>query len=99
MVCLQWIQSSPEKWKLFVARRIQEIQSVSDRDEWRFCRGKENPADLLTKGKTVEELIDSKLWWHGPEWLKEESLWSPSLNGNSIIEVSEERRPEVVQFK
>ncbi|UYV83440.1 K02A2.6-like [Cordylochernes scorpioides] len=31
--------------------------------------GKQNPADLATRGILPSCLINSKLWWHGPVWL------------------------------
>ncbi|GFX85830.1 integrase catalytic domain-containing protein [Trichonephila clavipes] len=56
--------------------RISEIQENTDPASWRHCSGKQNPADLLTRGLTSKELIISEKWWHGPEWLKDsENLW------------------------
>lgn len=31
----------------------------------------ENPADMASRGVKTLELKGNKLWWHGPEWLKE----------------------------
>lgn len=31
---------------------------------------KSNPADLASRGSTVEELKKDTLWWGGPEFLK-----------------------------
>ncbi|KAH8266990.1 hypothetical protein KR044_005609, partial [Drosophila immigrans] len=39
-------------------------------------RSEDNPADLASRGVTSQELIDSSMWWHGPEWLKfSEDQW------------------------
>lgn len=38
---------------------------------------KQNPADLATRGRSVESLRNDNLWWHGPEWLAEtNSKWN-----------------------
>jgi len=37
---------------------------------------RENPADLLSRGLSLDSLIQSKLWWHGPNFLlKAECEW------------------------
>ncbi|KRZ83330.1 hypothetical protein T08_6177 [Trichinella sp. T8] len=33
------------------------------------CPGRQNPADLLSRGTTLPKLLESPLWWHGPKWL------------------------------
>ena len=38
---------------------------------------KENPADIASRGIGAQELIDSPLWWNGPEF-----LWKPSRDWN-----------------
>ena len=37
------------------------------------CPGKENPADLPPRGVSVEELINSHLWFNGPSWLLDDT--------------------------
>ncbi|GFX82772.1 integrase catalytic domain-containing protein [Trichonephila clavipes] len=36
----------------------------------RFYLGKDNPADLLSRGTSAVKLAQNELWWHGPPWLK-----------------------------
>lgn len=31
----------------------------------------ENPADISSRGVTPAQLIESKLYWNGPDWLKQ----------------------------
>ncbi len=68
MVTLQWIQSDAGKWKTFVANRITEIQALTSPECWRHCPGAQNPADLLTRGTTLDS-VTTKLWLRGPHWL------------------------------
>ena len=62
--------------------RVKEIQKQNDV----FCYVSiaQNPADLLTRGLTVGELQQSKLWRNGPEWLISSQdnwpKWSPPQN-------------------
>ena len=71
MVALSWIKADPSRWKGFVANRVVEIQTLTSPDRWFHCSGVENPADLLTRGVTAEELIFSKVWLQGPKFLVE----------------------------
>ena len=66
MIVLHCIRSSASKWKQFVANRVTEIQSLTDPQSWSHCKGKMNPADLPTRGLTVQDLKQSTLWWNGP---------------------------------
>ena len=63
---LSWIKSEPSKWKMFVANRVTEIQNTTDPALWFYCPGKSNPADLLTRGVSAKQLINSDLWLTGP---------------------------------
>lgn len=63
MIVMQWISSSPHRWKQFVANRVTEIQSLTPPETWSHCSGKHNPADLTTRGQTVTKLKEEELWW------------------------------------
>ncbi|XP_014673355.1 PREDICTED: uncharacterized protein LOC106813671 [Priapulus caudatus] len=68
-VALAWIQRDHKKWKQFVTNRVLEIQDITDPSRWFYCPGKQNPADLTTRGLYAEELMSSDLWLAGPPWL------------------------------
>ena len=71
-IVLSWIFSD-KKLKAFVSNRVAEIRSVSTR--WRYCPSADNPADLLTRGITFEQLRTSEKWHHGPTWLTSPPHW------------------------
>lgn len=50
VIVLHWIQSSAQKWKPFVANRVAEIQNLTNPESWSHCNGKDNAADLATRG-------------------------------------------------
>ncbi|XP_077263143.1 uncharacterized protein LOC143898012 [Temnothorax americanus] len=68
-VVLNWIAESPNIRKTYVANRITKIQLLSQGVTWRHVPSKDNPADLLSRGMSVEMWKTSQLWWQGPEWL------------------------------
>ena len=70
-VALYWIKGSNRDWKPFVDNRIKEIRSLTSPDSWRHCPGKDNPADLPSRGLSPGELASSSLWHTGPTWLNE----------------------------
>ena len=67
---LQWLHS-PEKQLVFVANRISEILDASTVDEWAHVSSTNNPADVVTRGMSIDEL-KSSAWINGPECLRTE---------------------------
>jgi len=68
MTALCWIENKGE-WKQFVRHRVNEILKLTKKGQWGHCPGKENPADLGSRGVMASKLVVSDLWWHGPSWL------------------------------
>ncbi|UYV73931.1 hypothetical protein LAZ67_11001496 [Cordylochernes scorpioides] len=68
-IVLAWITSESKKWQIFVANRVAKIQDLTAAHSWQYISGKQNPADLATRGILPSCLINSNLWWHGPVWL------------------------------
>ena len=63
----------------FVCNRVTEIQSYTTPSQWRHCPGKDNPADLLSRGVTAEQLKTMDVWWRGPSWLAQPpEYWPPN---------------------
>lgn len=58
------------EWKQFVENRVNTIRSLIAPRHWRHCPGKENPADIPSRGMSASELAVTPLWLHGPEWLR-----------------------------
>ncbi|GIY07488.1 hypothetical protein CEXT_3771 [Caerostris extrusa] len=74
MNCLYWIKND-EQWATFVMNRVKEIRSGSEPLQWNYVPGNLNPADLPSRGCSVNTLI-ARRWWEGPAWLtEEEELW------------------------
>ena len=71
-VTLFWIRGIDKDWKPFVQNRVGEIRQLVPAECWSHCPGKDNPADIPSRGLSPIELSLSKLWRNGPEWLKTE---------------------------
>lgn len=72
-VTLSWIKGDASRWKPFVANRVGQVQQLTSPSQWSHCPGDENPADLLTRGVSAQELMDSELWLRGPRCMFGES--------------------------
>ncbi|GFV76197.1 integrase catalytic domain-containing protein [Trichonephila clavipes] len=51
--------------KKILDQKVREIQSLTDPNSWFHCSGKDNPADLLTRGISVDALTTNSKWWNG----------------------------------
>ena len=71
-VTFYWIKGTGRDWKPFVQNRVQEIRKLVPVNCWSHCSGKENPADIPSRGLTPLELLVNKLWKNGPHWLRTE---------------------------
>ena len=67
---LYWIREHSKKLKPFVANRISEIQVNTTPDQWRHVPTKMNPADYITRGVRLSDLVKLTTWWYGPDYLK-----------------------------
>lgn len=99
-ILLHWLRKSSDQLKVFVANRIAKIQRRTTIQQWNHVKSAENPADLLTRGISVSEMLASKLWWHGPDFISEcfyvDVPWRPThTTAKPIIDAVEaEVRPK-----
>ena len=89
---LYWIYNQGE-WKQWVQFRVSEILKFSEKSDWGHVGGKDNPADIGSRGVSAFVLRDNKLWWEGPEWLRKgEESWPTTLVLEDSTEIKEERK-------
>ncbi|XP_067045816.1 uncharacterized protein [Acropora muricata] len=73
---LQYIRNQDKRFRTFVANRLAVIRDGSQPTQWKYVPTSDNPADLVSRGTSVEELIHQSRWFSGPKFLwKEESSW------------------------
>ncbi|XP_065891666.1 uncharacterized protein [Dysidea avara] len=68
-VALFWIQGEGKQWKQFIHNRVTAIRQLVPVQHWAHCAGKNNPADLPSRGVSTKDLEKSLMWRHGPDWL------------------------------
>ena len=89
---LYWVFNHGE-WKQWVQFRVGEILKLSKKEEWGHVGGKENPADLGSRGVTASQLKNNELWWNGPPWLRKgKENWPTGLKLEDSDEVKREKK-------
>nr|XP_057925810.1 uncharacterized protein LOC131127691 [Doryrhamphus excisus] len=112
---LHWLQSDSCRYKVFVGTRVAEIQDLTDINAWRYVDSATNPADDITRGKTLTQLSGVSRWSHGPPFLLQPSDQWPESPPSPVLEEAEELRnamfcgltvsstnseiPDIIQFR
>ncbi|GFR05940.1 integrase catalytic domain-containing protein [Trichonephila clavata] len=97
-VALSWIRGYAKQWKPFFSNRVHEIQDLTNPQNWRFVKGEQNPADIVSRGCSPEELMKNSRFWHGPHWLTlSEENW-PKNERLSQETTNEERRVKYISI-
>ncbi|CAI5657811.1 unnamed protein product [Oreochromis niloticus] len=79
---LTWLRSESCHFKVFVGTRVAEIQEVTQSHTWRYVDSAQNPADDITRGKTLTELARPNRWSQGPPFLLlSPEQWPPEPSG------------------
>ncbi|XP_073963144.1 uncharacterized protein [Choristoneura fumiferana] len=73
MIVLAWLHGDPTRWQTFVRNRVVTIKDFIP-NRWYHVRSMENPADIASRGMSLDELKKCNIWWHGPQWLKHKEL-------------------------
>ncbi|XP_063899931.1 uncharacterized protein LOC135119446 [Zophobas morio] len=88
-IVLHWLSKPATHWQIFVGNRVAQIQSNCNIDQWRLVNGVDNPADIVSRGMSPEQLSKCTLRWHGPHWLTKNSNNWPDFD---------EARIKIVRF-
>jgi len=63
MIALNWI-TSPSRWSIFVANRMDEIQRLTEIKDWRHIASSDNSIDILSRRLNLCDLINAERWWN-----------------------------------
>lgn len=96
-IVLSWLQKDSSHWKTFVANRVSVVHQLSSCESWNHVATKDNPADLVSRGCSAENLIQSDLWWNGPEWLLQDAPHHSEAASQSSFSTKEleQRQPTI----
>ncbi|XP_045447930.1 uncharacterized protein LOC123656267 isoform X1 [Melitaea cinxia] len=70
-IVLAWLGNKNIKKNTYVSRRVREITDLTKDFTWTYVKGKDNPADLLSRGTAPHKLEESYMWFHGPQYLSD----------------------------
>ncbi|XP_050555834.1 uncharacterized protein LOC126911643 [Spodoptera frugiperda] len=73
-IVLGWLRTHPIALKTFVQNRVVEINDLTSGCTWSHVSGVLNPADMLTRGVNLPELVHKDLWWNGPGFILDGNL-------------------------
>ncbi|XP_053949452.1 uncharacterized protein LOC128857733 [Anastrepha ludens] len=95
MVTLSWLREQPTNFNIFVSNRVSQIQTLTKGMTWHHVPTSLNPADILSRGCTPKELLNSELWRSGPQFLsRRQSDWPNLLD--LLTDLPERRRKVLV---
>ena len=67
---LQSIQAECKRFPVFARNRLAQIKRNTCVYDWRDAPLEINPADLISGGTRANDLVDKRIWFEGPEFLK-----------------------------
>ena len=68
-IVLGYITNVTRRFHIFVENRVSKIRQLTNENSWNHVRSNENPADLLTRSKSMTVNQLDKFWFEGPPWL------------------------------
>ena len=71
------IYSIKEKFPVFMANRLAEIEETTSKADWKYVPTNVNPADDISKGLVIQSFVQRSNWLTGPEFLKQSPLDEP----------------------
>jgi hypothetical protein len=75
-IVLGYISNSQKRFPVYVSNRISKIRAHSSADQWHHVGGTHNPADIISRGSSADQL-DRDMWFNGPKFVYEnESEWN-----------------------
>ncbi|XP_043063201.1 uncharacterized protein LOC122319671 [Drosophila yakuba] len=94
-IVLAWLSKTACQWTTSVANRVTKIAQATKTENWSHVQSEHNPADLASRGVSLQDLADSLLWWHGPTWLQNPRNQWPTQVDNAPVTDLEKRALEV----
>ena len=74
----------------FISHRVAEIVGASPANTWSFTPSSDNPAYLLTRGISAQQLFSSQLWLQRPQWLQSRHEWPQWVPTNALLQLAED---------
>ncbi len=91
---IKYINNDQARFHTYVANRVQAIRDITDRNQWRYVDGKDNPADDASRGMKINRFLEQKRWIYGPDF-----LWRPENEWPEFPEKVEETPVHDLEIK
>ena len=88
-IVLHWLYKQHNSTP-FISHRVAKIIRAFPANVWSFTPSSDNPADLLTRGISADQLLSSQLWLHGPQWLQSSRDWPQWTPTNALLQLADE---------
>jgi len=93
MAVMRYIANQSTKFHAFVANRLVIIHEGSNVNQWKFIDGRNNPADITSRGISITDVEKTDIWLNRPKFLRiPDDTWSDSPEANWEIPIDD---PEV----
>lgn len=94
-IVLWYLRNEEKRFKTFVANRTSKIHEHSSVSQWKHVPSAQNAADVLSRGCSATDLVNSDVWLNGPKF-----LWSDvnSWPGQAVVDISD-KLPENAEVK
>ncbi|GFQ86654.1 hypothetical protein TNCT_609241 [Trichonephila clavata] len=76
--------TQPHRLKYLIANRVIQITDLTSRFKWHHINLMDNPVDSLSRGLSVDDLIRTKIWWSGPDFLHSDDDFSNNWDCSNI---------------
>jgi len=96
-IVLAYLQNDTRRFHRFVDNKVSFIRSRSNPEDWYHIASEDNPADLISRGTTLQHLRTSQLWNNGPSILTRDS--PPENEKFQLLENDCEIKKEVTTKK
>ena len=101
MVTFHRLKRPPSSFQQWVGNRLQAIASLTTSDIWHYVPTSDNPADLLTRPKSMLCGDQLRLWLEGLSFLTSGCMWPQPPDCKALEDVEELKRhkPQVMTTK
>ncbi|RCN51427.1 integrase core domain protein [Ancylostoma caninum] len=83
---LQWVKTTT-RLPIFISNRVKSIKSNTADAIFRHVPSSSNPADIGSRGTSVDELLKNDQWWNGPSFLKmDEQQWPEDKSEDNSVD-------------
>ena len=82
---MKYLKNESRRFHRFVSNKISFILNFTSSNDWFYVPTKMNPADIISRGSSPENLMNSELWNKGPTFLRSYEMEIPPQNIDTEI--------------